>query len=420
MRTVLREENPPLPRSWVLGSNSGRYSAMLVVDKNSVTADNPTGMITALGTPLAKIRWSKLKEITSGSAGLGMGLLVVLLLREGDVRCIAAEKVAELVNIDVSGPSTSLSASSRGGTAGGGPAVIPGSAASTGNLSHIENMKQAIAKGVQLLKMDVGENNEVVQELGIKHLPTFLMYQGRNLMYCGVVGGQKIKVGTSQHKPQVLLVEPDVKHQIYCEKTLRRYGCDSFLCLSVSEAVERERQFSSRGSGKSSIVLDLVLISESVSCSDLHILNRQLADSVSSRRTIVCGLVSVLGERGGQALRAVRWEEGFTSDCASVLPSPLVDSVHAAIQKPIKPAALERLLSMRVIPAEDENYGLSPETLVAKIREVQEGGRDPLMSTAFVNTTGGSTAASMSAGAYVGIRLSAEDVKMRGTTLVRK
>jgi hypothetical protein len=43
LRKALMEENPPLPRSWVLCAASGRYCNDLVVPGGHVTAVNPTG-----------------------------------------------------------------------------------------------------------------------------------------------------------------------------------------------------------------------------------------------------------------------------------------------------------------------------------------------------------------------------------------
>ena len=51
VRSALRVLNPPLKRSAVLRSNSGRYSEMMVVNAAAATSNNPTGMVVPLGLP---------------------------------------------------------------------------------------------------------------------------------------------------------------------------------------------------------------------------------------------------------------------------------------------------------------------------------------------------------------------------------
>ena len=412
IRTALREENPVLQRSRILGANSGRYSSLLVVNKDCVDANNPTGMMRPLGVPLRNIRWQAFKDILA-SAGTSTALSVVLFLRGGDAKCFAAERVAEIVNIDVSGGSPGTLATALGGAA-------------QGSHSHQENMKQVLTKGIQLFRVDVGENNDAAHELGIKQLPTFVMYTGRNLAYCGVVGGQKLKLPAACPRPQVLLLESNAKHQIALEKILRRYECDVFLCLSINESIERVRQFSSGSDPRTKIVFDLVLISEEMQGSELTLLCKVLSEFVNVKRTVMAGLVNVLGEHGPAALKSVDWQEAFTTNVRACLQPPLCDCVVAAVQKPLKPTSLQRLLDMRVVPSDDENFGLTPESIVSLINQVQKGsfpGSTPVMSAAFNDGSSQSLSASAAGsggGGYVGIRLSAEDTKMRGRALVKK
>jgi CheY-like chemotaxis protein len=407
IRTALRETNPVLSRSRILGANSGRYSDLLIVSKSHVNANNPTGMIRPLGVPLRNIRWPALKEMVTGATGPANAITAVIFVRGGDAKCFAAERVAEIVNIDIAGWEPG----------NGGKLCSAEGGSWSGSYSFQENMKRVLTKGLRLFRMDVGDNNDAVAELGIKHLPTFVMYQGRNLAYCGVVGGQKLKISSVCNRPQILLVESDARMQISIEKVLKRYSCDVFLCLSISEAVERVAQFSNSQDDRTRIIFDLVLISEELQGTELSVLCKNLSQFVNDKRTIIAGLVSVLGPTGSAALRAVQWEDAFTLNVAAVVRKPLADCLAAAVQKPLKPAALQRLLNMRVVPSADENFGLTPESLVQLVAQVQSSGQPgsaPVMGSAFDNN------GASGSGTYVGIRLSAEDTKMRGRALVSK
>jgi hypothetical protein len=406
IRSALRETNPVLSRSRILGANSGRYSNLLVVSQKHVNANNPTGMMRPLGVPLKDISWKALKETVAAAGGPTSAITAVLCLRGGDARCFAAERVAEIVNIDIAGWSHNRLCEAEGG------------AMDVGAHGFRENMKAVLAKGLRIFRMDMGDNNEAVDELGIKHLPTFIMYQGRNLAYCGVVGGQKLKAAAVCSRPQILLIEPNARMQISIEKVLKRYSCDAFLCLSINEAIERVAQFSNTHDERKKIVFDLVLISEELQGSELAILCKNLSEYVNSKRTIMAGLVSVLGPTGSTALKAVNWLDGLTMDAAAVVRKPLSDCLSAAIQKPMKASSLQRLLDMRIVPPADENFGLTPESLVQLVVQVQNSGQPgyaPVMNAAFENHAvhGGMSD-------YVGIRLCAEDTKMRGRALVAK
>lgn len=88
----------------------------------------------------------------------------------------------------------------------------------------------------RMLQIDVSESSSVIKELGIKSLPIFLIFQGSNLVYAGSIGGRNVKID-STHKPQVMLIESNFRDQITCEKTLRKLGCEPFLCLSSVSGV---------------------------------------------------------------------------------------------------------------------------------------------------------------------------------------
>lgn len=430
VRSTLREMNPPLARSAILKANSGRYSLALVVDKTAVTADNPTGMVVPVGLPLASVYWRHFKaEIGAMVSNPSAPLTVILLLRNGDARGHAFERVAEIANLMADNERSSCmksAASTRRATSA--PASGEGAGSSgmksggVGSSGAAEELKYVVDKastaGLRMLRMDVCENNEIVSELGVKSLPTFLFFKGPNLAYAGPVGGKKVKL-TISSKPQILIIEPDFKMQVQIEKSLRKNGYDTFLCLTVAEAMDRIHQFSGIGD-TASIVFDVVLVAEDVSSMDLSVLAQRLAENVKSRRTVIAALVSVLGPRGKHNLEAVSWHHHFSNEVSTLLPVPLSNIAQAVIQKPVKPISVEKLLSMRHVPPEDLNFGLTPETLLNKVKKVYDdllGKSAPMMS--HFTATGAAALASTQSSQYVGIRLSAEDVRMRGKSLTR-
>lgn len=382
MRSTLREENPPLPRTAVL-SNSGRYSSLIVVDKDSVSANNPTGMIEMQGLPLVNHRWSELKHELAGTVSNTSPLTVAIVLRGGDPKGQQWLRVTELVNMELS----KLRDSPELAAASDVPEILKS------NPPH-------------LIKIDISESNALITELGIKSTPTFLMFHGRSLMYAGAIGGRKVKVSTT-HKPQVLLIEPNFRQQVPAEKTLRKLGCDAFLCSSLPEALNRIQQMTrpsadSSGHVSGAVTFDLVLISEDVGVDNIMNLKKALLDVTGNKRTIVAMLVNVLGERGKSNLKAVKWKNSYTDD-VNAFNVPAVASVcTAAIQNPVKANSIEKLLSMTVVAPNDTNFGLTETTMKQKIAKVQDdvkNGRCAPIS-------------------YVGIRLSAEDTIMRGSSLI--
>jgi hypothetical protein len=221
--TSLREMNPPLKRSATLRANSGRYSSSMVVNASLVSADNPTGMVVPLGIPLETVTWSKLKEQNSYEGNGEKGpLTVALVLRTGDPRGCIIERIAAVVNME---------------------------------LRNQENDKN----DVRMIRIDVGENSDILKDIGIKELPTFLMYLSGKLVYAGPIGGRKVKTSSASSRPQILIIESDFKSQISMEKVLKKFGCDIFMCMTSSEAAERVNQVNN---GLNETVFDLILISE--------------------------------------------------------------------------------------------------------------------------------------------------------------
>lgn len=382
IRSTLMELNPPLKRSNTLRAASGRYSSLLVVNPKLVTSNNPTGMVVPIGVPLETIAWKNLKMELDQVGPTSSEVVVCLVMRTGDPSSCASQRVAEIVNLDLHEAPASFAPKNR---------------SATSQISY------------RMVKADVGDDSTVVSELGIKSLPSFVMFCGPSMLYAGPVGGRKVKAASSVQKPQILIIEPNFRHQIMAEKTLRKLGCDTFLCLSIHEAVERIRQFSSTLEGSPSLTFDVVIISDELQASpDLSTLARQLDEVVVSKRTVMCAAVDVLGDRGMHNLKAAKWSANFcTENVSAVLQLPLASLVQIAIQKPVKAGALEELLTRRTVNAEEVAFGLTPETLKSK-----------MMAAAGNVGSGGSRSGQQHIQKYVGIKLSAEDVRMRGQGLV--
>ena len=393
---ALREVNPPLRRNKVLDGNSGRYSSMLVVDRAAVTALNPSGGTVLSGCPLDVEHW----EITAmsktlppepatggqrSSSGLKEELTTtsnsvitaVLVTRGGDPACLAIERVAEVANVDIMAANDK-----RGEKPKGGHSVL------------------------RLVKVDISENPTICNEFGVKSIPTFLVFRGPELVYGGPLGGRKYKLVSRPYRPQILLIEPNFGRQLESEKLLKKMGCDPFLCISVQEATDRVRRFSL--AGNQPIVFDLVLISQEVSPEGLRDLSKCLTDFVAEKKTIVAIMASALGEHGKNNLAAVDWTEHYTTEIEKLVSGDFCAAARCGILSPLKSLAIEKLLDMR----EDTSHssvnelGLTPETLISRLNEIKEG--KVKAPANMIRSSGSSTKP------YLGIRMSAEDTKLRG------
>jgi hypothetical protein len=387
VRLALQENNPVIPRSYVLKSASGRYSNMLVVDPTNITSNNPTGMVTIEGKPLTRMNWRKSKaSMRLGEGGLPESsagkLLVALIMRTGDPAGVAAKGVAEVVNLQMEKDT-------------GGSALAPRSSGrGRGDVD------------AELGFFDVGDDSSILTDLKIMSLPTWVFFYGSRLVYAGQIGGRKLRLPATLERKQVLVVEPIFKRQVAMEKTLRKCGCDSYLCLTAGEAEERVRTLgTSSDAHPHPVVFDLVLISDEISHGDLSALTKRLGPQIESGRTICAGLVSVLGEKGKSNLKTIAWRKDFTSDDFSGINSTFAGSISVLLQTPIKSSSIMHLFGLQTPVADDSNFGLTPDTLAAKIRHVQD---DIISGRAHGNEF------------HVGIRLSAEDTQMRGVSLVRR
>ncbi len=385
---ALRELNPPLKRNNVLKCNSGRYTNMMVIAPERVTAQNPTGMVVPIGKPVPVVTWNAVKEENKELLMQGMSssqtLISILLVRNGTNVEKGYERVANISNLMLSeGPINGVDMTGK----------------------------------FRLNKIEIGENSSIIGELGIKELPSFIMFYGGKLVYAGTAGGKRVKSVSSVQRPQILLIENNVRHQINLEKSLRNYGCDTYLCLSVKEGLERIKQFK-----LSNITFDLILVSDEVPCHDIDQITKFINADLAVNRTVIVALMNMLGDTGHQNLHAVRWSESFHSDNLDVLlPNNLLNKVATiAVQKPIKNASIAKALSYRVLPSDDAYLGITPDSLINKMNEVRENAINGKisMSSSFGATTT-TTNKNNTAQPYIGLRMSIEETKIRGRALTK-
>jgi hypothetical protein len=387
VRDALLEKNPPIKPSAMLRQNSGKYSTSLIIDPELVTLRNPTGMAVPIGKPLRVIPWTDLKkemnDILRGDANSQGLLTVALLYRNPDNRSREFERVAEYVNLELA-----------------------------------EKDKEGPPSPYRLIRIDISDDCSILHDLGVKDggLPCFVMYYGGKVVYAGECGGRKVKVKV-ENDPQVLIIEPNFKTQISMEKSLRKMGCDTFLCLSVGEAINRIQKMTFSGEGVKTI-MDLILISDEINSTDLDALSVKLSELIKQKRVCIAGLVNVLGPNGLYNYNAVKWSSDFTitDQFNAVLPEQLSRIVQIAIQKPVKASSIKKALSMRVVPPEDANFGLTAVTFKATINQVLDaakGGKSLFKSQVLDATTSDINRT------YIGTKLSIFDTKMRGTNLVK-
>ena len=384
IRAALEKANPIIKRTFVLKSASGRYSTSIIVDPSAVTPQNPTGMVRTKGKELGLLTWKEIKNIFASAPAAvipASPLVVGLVMRDGQPDCCVAKGIAEIVNLEWNGENRHM------------------------DDAHTASTQSDVYGPVELVKVDVSQDSTILAELGIKTLPTFVMINSGRLCYAGPIGGRQIHLRHTS-RAQVLLIEPTFKDQIALEKTLKKNRCDPFLCLDVNQALERMRQVSQvETNGGPKFEFDAVLISGDVEGGDFDMLYRRLAGQVKSKRTVIGVLVSVLGNEGKRNLDAVSWSEYCSFEVDKVVLGPVNQVASIVVQKPIKASAIRKLLSLRQVPLEDVNFGLTPESLKSKIRSVQES----LVGSNF----------RVQSQPNVGIKLSAEDVKFAGRSLMK-
>ena len=336
VRNALVEMSPVLRRTNVLKCNSGRYSNMLVVNPDNVSFKNPTGMLTNKGLPLEGMRWTTLKEQLAEGGSSDSTIRVALVGREGEPRFGVCQRILELAKLQLEGTPDALK--------------------------------------FRLLRVEVGENSDILQQLAIKYLPTFVAWSGGKMIYSGQMGGKQFITRTPTNL-KVLLIEPNPKFQISIEKMLKKCGYDSFLCLSVGDAIERIRKMGQDSSGdQNAQIFDMVLLSESVlgDSVNLSVLKGKLSAYIDSRRTIVTTIISVLGKEGKEAAKAYSWNENCVSEDVDKLPGSMSKLIHYMIQMPLKVQSILEVAKAVQVPTEEFNFGLTPVNFISRIKGIAE------------------------------------------------
>ena len=228
------------------------------------------------------------------------------------------------------------------------------------------------------------------------------MWSGGNLSYIGQAGGNKVRLGPS-HRPKVLLIEPSYKFQLNTEKLLKKASCDSFLCLSVSAALDSLQKLMTTNAADNAF--DLILVAEEViesQASELSILRGKIAGDVESGKTIVAAMLSTTP----QNLKTFSWNDiGLSEDVGNIPGGSRL--FHRVSQKPMKSTGILELLNQRQYMRDDlyVQMGLTPESFITKINAVREGA-----------ISGGAKDVSMISKQ---LHLSIQDVNYKGSNLVR-
>lgn len=117
----------------------------------------------------------------------------------------------------------------------------------------------------------------------------------------------------------------------------------------------------------------------------------------------------------------MKWDSDFsTFEGHVVLKQQLSSIIQIAIQKPIKQGSIMKALSLKSAPSTGSSFGLTTETLHAKIKNMQATGLAECMGSTNLSVTGTQGPVGGSIGdPYIGIKLSAEDVKYRGRSLIK-
>ena len=344
VRTALQSINPVLKRTNVLKCNSGRYSDMLVVNPANVTFQNPTGMVVTEGLPLQLVQWAAFKaelEEASRITNPSQQLTVAVIGRLGETRYGLSLRMAELANL---------------------------------YLKQQQGDECSSNSKFRIVQIEVGENSSIIQDLNLKYLPTFGMWNSGRLVYLGQAGGKKVALGPS-HRPKVMLIENNYKFQLNTEKLLKKACCDSFLCLSVNAALDALQNVMTGGGSDNAF--DLILVAQDMiktQASELSILRGKISGDVEGGRTIVAAMYEVLGgEKGRQNLRGFAWDAlGLSEDVHKISGGARIFS--RVSQKPMKASGIDALLKMRTYMRDDlyVQLGMTPGSFIETMSSVSE------------------------------------------------
>lgn len=342
VRTSLQSINPVLKRTNVLKCNSGRYSDMLVVNPANVTFTNPTGMVITEGLPIQLVQWAAFKAELEEASRLTNGsqlLTVAVIGRLGETRYGLSLRMANLANLQLK-----------------------------------QQGDDGVTGKYRIVQIEVGENSSIVQDLNLKYLPTFGMWNGGRLVYLGQAGGKQVALGPS-HRPKVLLIESNYKFQLNTEKLLKKACCDSFLCLSVSAALDALQNVMTGGGSDNAF--DIILVSQEIietQASELSILRGKVSGDVEGGKTVVAAMYTVGGDVGRANLHGFSWDAfGLSQDVHKISGGARIFS--RVSQKPMKASGIDALLKLRTYMRDDlyVQLGMTPASFIETMSSVREG-----------------------------------------------
>lgn len=344
VRSSLQEMNPVLRRTAVLKCNSGRYSRMAIIDAQNITHSNPTGMIVPQGEALATMTWKQVKADVEAKVS-GSEMLACLIGRTGEPQYMAYLRIAALAK---------------------------------------QKMTQTQERGIKLVRIDAGEDTSILRELDVRYLPAFVIYKNSKLAYLGPLSGRK-QHSSGSYRPKIMIVEPNAKYQLKMEKSIKKLHCDTFICLSANDAVDRLQQMSRSSITGESVkaVFDLVLISNEINrteSQELLALSKRLMEYTKTNRTIVATTIGILGPGGQNVLKSIKWNnQGICYDLEGHVSSPLLNMSKALLLNPLKASGVTDLLNLCENHDNDDlNFGITCDTLIHQLKEIQSSTAVPL------------------------------------------
>lgn len=258
-----------------------------------------------------------------------------------------------------------------------------------------------------LFKVEMTESRAFTKRFNVLTLPQFLMFLNGRLVYQGMLGGEARRI-TSRRRakaPVVLLAEPNFKQQILTEKLLRKMECKWDLCMSARGATQIRQATPTK-------TYDLVLLSDQLPIEDVKEIERNFG--ASKPTTVLAGMATVSGEEGAEKVKGCSWKKGLTFDVNALFDdASFASSVEVGITHPVKSLAMESLINHTITRRgadgwdreRPEYVGTTTLELYDQMCDALERGRRGL----FIKSS-----------PELGLVLSAEEMKVRGTILKRQ
>lgn len=317
---AIKAIHPPLNRGRMISTTSGRYSGMLVVDRKNISPVNPTGMKTLRFAPLLEMSWQEFK--TRVGPLRDSKLHVLLMARQSEHEGYYFKRIAEAANEMIA--------------------------------EDNEKRHQII-----VYYCEIADNPESLVDLNLKSHPVFIMAFNGSVVYGGKCGGQMLP--KKAVAPIVIVIEPDIKFQVGLEKSLRRSGFQTILCLTVAEAIVVIDSMMGQSSALRSSYLRAVLVANEANAPSITLLSGKLSQSAFKDAELIA-LVNVF-DRNLIDRPSIRWDETFcSSDVSNWLQPPLSRHVKMVTPKPLKPKTIQYM--RECWSQRSEYFGLTSSSLI--------------------------------------------------------